>query len=254
MAGDLKGTVALVTGASSGIGEAIAAALAACGATVALAARRLDQLDRVAEVIRADGGTAFVVQADISDPEGARRVVERSATELGRLDVLVNNAGVLLLGPIVDAPLDEWQRMVQLNLMAVLHVSHAALPHLLRAAKDGPRGVADLVNISSEAGRIVTRNTGVYNATKFAVGAVSESLRQEVGGRSVRVSLIEPGYVATGHAMQSRPEILEQLSAGFDPGPPLQPESIADAVCYVVTRPRGVAINEMLVRSTEQVR
>jgi NADP-dependent 3-hydroxy acid dehydrogenase YdfG len=254
MTENLKGTVALVTGASGGIGEAIAVGLASLGATVALAARSGDQLDRVAETISAKGGSALVVQADVSKPEPARRAVERTVIELGGLDILVNNAGMLLLGPIVDAPLDEWQQMVQLNLMGVLQVSHAAMPHLIRSAQDGPRRVADVVNISSIAGRIATRNTGVYNATKFAIGGFSESLRQEIGERYVRVSVIEPGYVATRLAMGSRPEILQQLGAGFDPGRPLQAESIADAVCYVVTRPRDVAINEMLIRGTEQVR
>ena len=254
MTEELKGTTALVTGASGGMGEAIAMGLAAQGAAVAVAARSADQLDRVADAISAEGGTALAVQSDISNPEQARRVVERTVIELGGLDILINNAGMLLLGPIVDAPLHEWDQMVQLNLMGVLHTTHAALPHLLRAAQEGHRQVADVVNIGSIAGRIATVNTGVYNATKFALGGFSESLRQEIGERYVRVSVVEPGFVATRHAMGSRPEVFQQLAAGFDPGPPLHPGSIADAVSYIVTRPRDVAINEILIRGTAQVR
>jgi NADP-dependent 3-hydroxy acid dehydrogenase YdfG len=254
MTESLTGSVALVTGASGGIGEAIAVRLASLGARVALAARSKDQLERVAEAINANGGTAVVIQADLSNAEQARRAVERAVLEADGLDIVVNNAGMLLLGPIVDAPLDEWDQMVRLNLMGVMHVAHAALPHLIRAAQDGRRGVADLVNISSIAGRIATRNTGVYNATKFALSGFSESLRQEVGERYVRVSVIEPGYVATRFAMGSRREVLQQLAGSFDPGQPLQPDSVADAVSYVVTRPRGLAINEMVIRGTEQVR
>jgi NADP-dependent 3-hydroxy acid dehydrogenase YdfG len=254
MTESLTGSVALVTGASGGIGEAIAVRLASLGARVALAARNKQQLELVADSIGANGGTAVVIQADLSNPEQARRAVERAVLEADGLDIVVNNAGMLLLGPIVDAPLEEWKQMVQLNLMGAMHVAHAALPHLIRAAQDGRRGVADLVNISSIAGRIATRNTGVYNATKFALNGFSESLRQEVGERYVRVSVIEPGYVATRFAMGSRPEVLQQLAGSFDPGQPLQPESVADAVSYVVTRPRGLAVNEIVIRGTEQVR
>ena len=180
MADRLDGTVALVTGASSGIGEAAAVSLAAHGAAVAIAARRRDRLDALAERIRGAGGTVLVLESDITDEQQAREAVARTVTELGRLDTLVNNAGVMLLGPVVDAPVTEWQRMVQLNVLGLLYCAHAALPHLLRAAEDGPRRVADLVNISSVAGRVARNGSGVYNATKHGVGAFSEALRQEV--------------------------------------------------------------------------
>ena len=149
----LDDTVALVTGASSGIGAATATALAARGAAVALAARRADRLDALAAGIRSQGGTALVLTCDITDQQQAAAAVERTVADLGRLDTLVNNAGVMLLGPVAGAPLPEWQQMVQLNLLGLLYCAHAALPHLLRAAADGPRQVADMVNISSVAGR-----------------------------------------------------------------------------------------------------
>ena len=248
----LDGTVALVTGASSGIGEAAARALAAQGASVALAARRKDRLDSLAAGIRDEGGTALVLESDITDEAQATGVVERTVAELGRLDTLVNNAGVMLLGPAVDAPLSEWQRMVDLNVLGLLYCSHAALPHLLRAAGDGPRQVADMVNISSVAGRVARNGNGVYSLTKHGVGAFSESLRQELAKRYVRVSLVEPGATATELASHNRPEVLEAIRSQF--GQRMEAEDIADAITYIVTRPRHVAVNEMLIRPTEQER
>jgi NADP-dependent 3-hydroxy acid dehydrogenase YdfG len=250
----LDGTVALVTGASSGIGEATALALADLGAAVALAARRVDRLAALAAKIRDQGGTALALEADITDESGAAAAVERTVTELGRLDTLVNNAGMMLLGPALRAPLAEWQQMVQLNLLGLLYCSHAALPHLLRAAQDGPRRVADLVNISSVAGRVARRGSAVYNATKHGVGAFSEALRQEVTHRYLRVSLVEPGAVETELASHNRPEIREQIDQRFAGMQRMHAGDIADAVCYIVTRPRQVAVNEMLVRPTEQDR
>ena len=251
-AGRLDGTVALVTGASSGIGEATAVQLAAEGAAVSVVARRRERLEDLARRIEADGGRALVVETDVTDAAQARDAVERTVAELGRLDTLVNNAGVMLLGPATDAPLEEWQRMVDLNLTGLLACTHAALPHL-RAAAKGEHRVADLVNISSVAGRVARSGSGVYNATKFGVGAFSESLRQELSPDHVRVSLVEPGAVETELAGHNRPEVLEGLRKRFSGMERLQSEDIAEAVVWVVTRPWHVAVNEVLVRPTEQV-
>ncbi len=245
-------TVALVTGASSGIGAATAAALAAQGADVALVARRRDRLDSLAANIRDQGGTALVLESDVTDEQQAADAVARTVAELGRLDILINNAGVMLLGPAVGAPLAEWQRLIEVNVLGLLYCAHAALPHLLRAAEDGPRRVADMVNISSVAGRVVRSGSGVYNLTKHGVGAFSESLRQEVTKRYVRVSLVEPGATATELASHNRPEILETLRGQF--GQRMDAEDIADAIIYIITRPRHVAVNEVLIRPTEQER
>ena len=249
----LEGTVALVTGASSGIGEATAVALAAEGATVAVAARRRDRLEALAERI-GDDSRVLVLETDVTDEGQARAMVERTVAEYGRLDTLVNNAGVMLLGPIVDAPVEEWRRMVELNVLGLLYCTHAALPHLLRAAEDDPRRVADIVNVSSVAGRVARQNSGVYNATKFGVVAFSESLRQEVTKRHVRISIVEPGAVMTELAGHNRPEIREGMRATFGGMEMLQPEDIADAIVFTVTRPRHVAVNEVMVRPTEQER
>jgi NADP-dependent 3-hydroxy acid dehydrogenase YdfG len=252
MTARLDGTAALVTGASSGIGEATALALAAEGAAVVLVARRTDRLETLSKRIADDGGRAAVITADISDEEQARDAVGRAAEAFGRLDTVVNNAGVMLLGPALDAPVEEWRRMVDLNVLGLLYCTHAAMPHLLRAAADGPRGVADLVNISSVAGRTVRLGSGVYNATKHGVGAFSESLRLEVTRRHVRVSLVEPGATETELAGHNRPEVLAGLRQRFAAMERLQATDISDAVAYIVTRPRHVAINEILIRPTEQ--
>jgi NADP-dependent 3-hydroxy acid dehydrogenase YdfG len=248
----LHGTVALVTGASSGIGEATAAMLAARGAAVALAARRKDRLEKLAADIRSQGGTAVVLESDVTDERQAISAVEATVAELGRLDTLVNNAGVMLLGPVEGAPVSEWQQMVALNVLGLLYCAHAALPHLLRAAEDGPRQVADMVNISSVAGRVARLGSGVYNLTKHGVGAFSESLRQEVAERHVRVSLVEPGATATELASHNRAEVLETMRTRFAGIERMHAQDIADAVAYIVTRPRRVAVNEILIRPTEQ--
>lgn len=248
----LGGLVALVTGASSGIGEATAQALATEGAAVALLARRADRLERLAGEITAQNGRALVIETDVTDEAQALAAVERAATELGRLDIVVNNAGVMLLGPIEGAPLEEWRRMIDVNVRGFLSIAHAALPYLLRAAEDSPRRVADLINISSVGGRRPRRGSGVYNLTKFGVGAFSESLRQEVAARHVRVALIEPGAVKTELRSHLRPEIEAQTRQRIESMQLLEAEDIADAIIYIITRPRHVAINELLVLPTEQ--
>jgi NADP-dependent 3-hydroxy acid dehydrogenase YdfG len=252
MARSLEGTVALVTGASSGIGEATGRALAELGAAVALVARRKERLDQLAAEITGKGGRAVAIETDVTDRQQAEAAVERTVKELGRLDTVINNAGVMLLGPIENAPVEEWERMVHLNVLGLLYTAHAALPHLLKAAQGEPRRVADLVNISSVAGRVAREGSGVYNLTKHGVGAFSESLRQEVTGRHVRVSLVEPGAVSTELTTHLRPEIAEQAMQRFGHIERLESEDIADAITYIVTRPRRMAINEVLVRPTEQ--
>jgi NADP-dependent 3-hydroxy acid dehydrogenase YdfG len=248
----LDGTAALVTGASSGIGAATALALAGQGASVALVARRKDRLEDVAATIREHGGTALVLESDVTDEQQAAGAVARAVSELGRLDTLVNNAGLMLLGPVVGAPLDEWQRMVELNVLGLLYCTHAALPHLIAAAGGEPRQVADVVNISSVAGRFARNGNGVYALTKFGVGAFSESLRQEVTSQYVRVSLVEPGATATELASHNRPEVLTSIRSQF--GQTMAADDIAEAITYIVTRPRHVTVNEILIRPTEQER
>lgn len=243
---DLSGQVAAVTGASSGIGEATALACAAAGAAVALAARRADRIEALAARIVEQGGRAIAVPTDVGEESEAREFVARAHSELGRLDVLVNNAGVMLLGPIENAPTEEWRRMIDANVFGVLYCTHAALP-LMRE-----QGSGHIVNISSVAGRVARQGSGVYNLTKFGVGAFSESLRQEGVAIGVRVTLIEPGAVATELPGHNRPEVLEQMAKRFAGVTPLAADDIAGAVLYAIGQPPNVSINEVLVRPSGQ--
>ena len=248
----LSGTVALVTGASSGIGERSAAALAELGADVVVAARRTDRLDALVEQITGRGGNALAVEADVTDEEQARAAVARAVERFGRLDTVLANAGVMLLGPIEDADTSDWRRMVDLNVLGAMYTAHAALPHLLAAADREPRRVADLVITSSVAGRRVRLGSGVYNASKHAVGAFAEALRQEVTQRFVRVSLVEPGAVRTELAGHNRPEIQDRMRERFADMELMSADDIAHTVAFIVTSPRHVAVNEVLVRPTQQ--
>lgn len=252
MANPLEGTVALVTGASSGIGEQTAVTLAGLGAQVAVAARRVDRLDALVQRIEQSGGRATAVEADLADGEQARAAVDTAVERFGRLDTVVANAGVMLLGPIVDADVTEWRRMIELNTLGAMYTAHAALPHLLAAAEQEPRRVADLVITSSVAGRRVRQGSGVYNASKHAIGAFAEALRMEVTQRFVRVSLIEPGAVTTELASHNRPEVQERMAERFAGVERLAADDIARTIAFVVTGPRHMAVNEVLVRPTGQ--
>jgi NADP-dependent 3-hydroxy acid dehydrogenase YdfG len=245
---ELDGKVVAVTGASSGIGEATALACARAGAAVALAARRVERIEELAQRIAADGGTAIAVQTDVGDERQAGAFVRRAHEELGRLDVLVNNAGVMLLGPIEDAPTEEWRRMIHANVFGVLYCTHAALP-LMRA-----QGSGHIVNVSSVAGRIASMGSGVYNLTKWGVGAFSESLRQECVELGLRVTLIEPGAVATELPGHNRLEVLEQMAKRFAGVTPMASEDIANAILYAIGQPENVSVNEILVRPSKQAR
>lgn len=247
MAIDLAGKVVAITGASSGIGEATAIACAQAGAAVALAARRGERIEQLAAQITGDGGRALALETDVSDEQQAGEFVARAHDQLGRLDVLVNNAGMMLLGPIAGAPTEEWRQMIDVNVYGVLYCTHAALP--LMASQGG----GHIVNVSSVAGRVARQGSGVYNLTKFGVGAFSESLRQEGVALGVRVTLIEPGAVATELADHNRPEVLEQIRKRFADVERLTAQDIAGAVLYAIGQPPNVSINEVLVRPSGQV-
>ncbi len=247
----LDRTVALFTGASSGIGRASALRLAKAGAAVGLVARRADRLEALAAEIHRAGGTALAIAADITSAREAAGVVARTVSEPGRLDTLVNAAGLMLNGPSIESPLDEWDRMVDINLRGLLHVTKAALPHLVEAVANSPRKVADVVNISSVAGRFAASQVAVYSATKFAVTAATEAWRQEFAKRSVRFSVIEPGATAT-ELFEQKAGQWEGFTSMFGEVEQMHPEDIAEAVAFIVTNPRRVAINEIVVRPTDQ--
>lgn len=246
----LSGSVALVTGATSGIGRAVAESLCHLGASVVAVGRRADRLDELSSALGVD--RCLPVPADLTSQAQAASTVTATLERFGRLDTVVNSAGVMLNGPSLDARLDEWDAMVDLNLKGLMYVTKAALPHLVDAARTGARGVADLVNISSIAGRFANRNVAVYNATKFGVTAMSESWRQEFSPMSVRVSVVEPGAVSTelfGHQQKPVQEHYERLFAEVEK---LEPADVADVVAYIVCAPRRVALAEVLVRPTDQ--
>jgi NADP-dependent 3-hydroxy acid dehydrogenase YdfG len=250
MTDGLQGKVCVVTGASSGIGAATARRLAGAGAAVALGARREDRIQELAGEIEAAGGRALAVKTDVTDEPQARALIEAARSELGGLDVLVNNAGVMLLGPVAGADTEEWRRMVNLNLLGLFYCTHAALPIM------GEQGSGDIVNVSSVAGRTARAGVAVYNATKWGVGAFSEALRQEVLHANVRVTVVEPGAVDTelaDHvtnplARQAIDRMRKEMKA------PLVADDIANAILYAVSQPQHVSVNEILVRPTEQER
>ena len=246
--GPLDGAGALVTGASSGIGAATARRLAAEGAVVALVARRRDRLDRIVETIRAHGGSAFAVEADITAPARAEEVVQDALDRTGRLDILVNNAGIMLLGTALHTTAADWDRMVRLNVSALLDVTHAAVPYLIDAAATSARRVADIVNVSSPAGRVARPASSVYTLTRFGLTGFTESLRQELLAERVRVGVVEPGTVGTD--LPERPREAAWRRAGG--AEPLRADDVAEAIAYVVTRDRRVAVNEVLIRATDQ--
>jgi NADP-dependent 3-hydroxy acid dehydrogenase YdfG len=253
VASRLTGTVALVTGASSGIGHATARALAAEGAAVALVARRRDRLDALVSDIAQAGGTALAIAADITVRTDAMAAVQATVEHFGRLDILVNNAGLMLLGPVTGADVDEWERMIAVNQRGLLYMTHAALRHLRAAAEDATRRVADIVNISSIAGRTAWANYGVYSMTKFGVNGFTESLRQEVGPSHIRVGVLEPGAVKTELGSHNSAEVRTGIDAFFAAIEPLEAEDIADGVAYMVTRPHHTAISELWIMPTNQV-
>ena len=252
MSSKLTDTVALVTGASSGIGHATARALAEQGAAVALVARRKDRLDALVRHIESAGGKALAIASDITDRASAEAAVRLTVDHFGRLDILVNNAGVMIIGPAVENEIEAWEQMIALNQQALLYMTKAALPHLQAAAENGARCVADIVNISSYAGRVASPNFAVYNMTKFGVNGFTEALRQELASSHVRVGVLEPGAVKTELNDNHQGAIRDEIEAFFESIEALEAEDIADGVAYMVTRPRHAAIGELWIMPTEQ--
>lgn len=247
MSEKLTGKVAIITGASSGIGEATAVALAALGAKVAIAARRSDRLEAVAKRITDAGGQVLSMTADVSDESQINEVVQKTQAEWGQVDILVNNAGVMLFGPIAEANTEDWRRMINLNVLGLMYATHAVLP-LMKARSQG-----HIVNISSVAGRLANAGTGVYNASKWAVGAFSESLRKEVYSNNIRVTIIEPGLVATELPQHiTNPEAKAATAKFYGSVKNLDSEDIAAAIVYAVTQPSHVNVNEILIRPIGQ--
>ncbi len=246
MSESMQGRVVAITGASSGIGAATALACAKAGAHVSLAARRVELLESVAAQVGAAGGEALAIPTDVTDEVQARNFVESTHARFGRLDALVNNAGVMHLGPIDGAPTEEWRRMVAVNVFGVLYCTHAALP-FMRAQQEG-----HIVNVSSVGGKVVGTYSGVYSLTKFGIGAFTEALRKESLEDGIRVTAVVPGSTATELRSHSRSEVLEKTLPAFAGVTPLHAEDIARAVLYALEQPANVAVSEVVVRAAKQ--
>lgn len=242
----LDGKVAVVTGASSGIGEAAAEALAAEGATVVIAARREERLADLSKRIEENGGRVLAAACDVTDEDQAHGLIRKAKEEFGHVDILVNNAGVMLLSTVGKGLSDEWRRMFDVNVLGLLYTTDAAVEVMKR------QGSGHLVNISSVAGRKVTRDSsGVYAGSKFAVNAISEGLRQELLEDNIRVTIVEPGAVATELTDHITDEDARE-SVSAPNLERLQSEDIANAIVYAVTQPERVSVNEILIRPTQQ--
>ncbi len=243
----LQGQVALVTGASSGIGEATALALAAEGAKVALAARRVDRLETLVRRITEGGGEALALACDVADEAQVNQAVQAVQEKWGRLDMLVNNAGISIIGPILGGSTDSWRQLFNVNVLGLMYATHAALPLM------NVQGGGHIINISSVVGRKTAAGLGVYSATKYAVNGFSESLRQEGIGYKVRVTVIEPGQVDSEMPdTMKRDPAQAAILAQFGSLPAVTPADVAAAVLYAVTQPAHVSVNELMVRSSEQ--
>ena len=247
MAESLSGRRVVITGASSGIGEATARALASEGAMVALGARRADRLESIASEL---GDAAHPLEVDVSDEGAARAFIESAGEAMGGIDALINNAGVMLLGPIGGADTDDWRQMIGVNLLGLLYCTHAALPAL--AGSDS----GHIVNVSSVAGRLASAGSAVYNMTKWGVTGFSEGLRQEALHAGVRVTCLEPGFVDTelqGH--NDNPVVKDAIAKETEKiGDVLTADDMAATILFALSQPQRVNINEILVRPTGQRR
>lgn len=252
MSEELTGTIALITGASSGIGSATARALAKKNVTVVLLARRKNRLDALVNEIVFEGGKALAIECDITNRRSVENAVYSVIKQFGHIDILVNNAGVMHLGPVAETEIADWEQMIDLNQKGLLYITRAALPYLKSAANDSGRKVADIVNISSIAGRKASATFAVYNMTKFGLNGFSEALRQELTDSHVRVGVIEPGAVKTELNDHHQGKVRDEINAFFASLEALNAEDIADGIAYMVTRPAHAAVAEMLILPTEQ--
>lgn len=246
MSENISGKVVVITGASSGLGEATARMLAAEGATVVLGARRTDRIEALAEELTQSGAQALARATDVTDPEQVQRLVDAAVERYGRLDVIINNAGLMPQSLLEARKLDEWDRMIDVNIKGVLYGVAAALPHMQR------QGSGHIVNVSSVAGHRVGPGSAVYAATKFAVRALSEGLRQEVKPHNIRTTIISPGAVATELPNTiTDPDVAANVGKFYEEVA-IPADSFARAVVFALSQPDEVDINEILFRPTRQ--
>jgi NADP-dependent 3-hydroxy acid dehydrogenase YdfG len=245
MTGQLAGKVALVTGASSGIGEGTAIALAEAGATVAVAARRADRLTALVRRIEEAGGKALAIAGDMTKEAEAIQAVEETVAKLGRIDILINSAGVMQAGGVENADLDEYRRVFDINLFATLYTCRAAVPHMLK------QGGGDIVTISSLAGRKGGPQTNAYSASKHAVNSMTDAMRQELGDRNIRVCTLMPGATTSEVGDNiSDPKWRQAIQAHVHKEGAVLPSEIGETIVFILALPRRVNISEICVRPT----
>ncbi|KIP96614.1 MULTISPECIES: SDR family oxidoreductase [Pseudomonas] len=242
---NIQEKVVLITGASSGIGEGCARLLAEKGARVVLGARRVERLQQLVEEIGAAGGQAIARRLDVTDAADVQAFVDAALTEYGRVDVLINNAGVMPLSMIEALKLDEWNRMIDVNIRGVLHGIAAVLP-LMQGQRSG-----QIINVASIGAYRVSPTAAVYCATKYAVRAISDGLRQEVGG-DIRVTLVSPGVVESELAESISDEGAREAMREFRKIA-IRPDAIARAVAYAIEQPADVDVSELVVRPTASI-
>lgn len=244
---NVSGKVVVITGGSSGLGEATAKMLSSMGATIVLAARRKDRIDALAEEIKNNGGKALAVVTDVTDVEQVKALIEAAVKEFGKIDVMINNAGLMPQSPLEQLRIDDWNRMIDVNLRGVLYGIAAALPYM-KEQKSG-----HFINVSSVAGHVVHPGSTVYSATKTAVRVISEGLRQEVKPYNIRTTIISPGSVATELTNSITDEATAKNINDFYAKTAIPADSFARAVIYAISQPEEVDINEILFRPTAQV-
>src|SRR5277367_5596127 len=243
---NIKGKVVVITGASSGLGEATARLLSAEGASVVLGARRVDRIQSLADELNAKGGKALALATDVTNHEQVKSLVDAAVQKFGRIDVMINNAGIMPHSPLERLKIDDWDRTIDVNIKGVLYGIAAALPHM-KQQKSG-----HIINVSSVAGHRVGPGFAVYSATKYAVRALSEGLRQEVKPYNIRTTVISPGAVATELPNSITEADISQGIHKFYEANAIPPDSFARAVAYAVEQPEDVDINEILFRPTRQ--
>jgi NADP-dependent 3-hydroxy acid dehydrogenase YdfG len=246
MTDNFTGKTIVITGASSGMGAAAARHLAGKGAAVILGARRSDRIDSLAAEITAEGGKAIAVETDVTRRDDLKRLVDAAVETYGRIDVLINNAGVMPLSPLERVKVDEWDQMIDVNLKGVLYGVAAALPHMI-ARKSG-----HIINVSSVAGHKLFGGSAVYSATKFAVRAFSEGLRQEMAPHNIRTTIISPGAVKTELLDHISEKDVQQANQDYVGQVGVPAETLARLVAFAINEPEDVGINEILFRPTAQ--
>jgi NADP-dependent 3-hydroxy acid dehydrogenase YdfG len=247
MSNNITGKVIVITGASSGLGEAAARHLSAEGAIVVLGARRTKRLEVIAKDLTSRGGKVLTLATDVTRRDEVKRLVDAAAEKYGRIDVIINNAGLMPHSPLERLKVDEWERMIDVNLKGVLYGIAAALPHMMR------QKAGHIINVSSVAGHKVTLAGAVYAATKHAVRALSEGLRQEVKPYNIRTTIISPGAVATELPNSITEKDISEGIHKFYEDYAIPADSFARAVAFAISQPDDVDINEILFRPTRQV-